>query len=310
MSCKFIWYNLPKQIKDKLGINDGKGWSNIPKRVNNLLDTLKTDKPTCYSTLFPKGHNIIWHDLPNRLEKVCELVNCEEPSLINFDVTADWGVNAVFDKQSFIDFLLGQGASLVDISEFKLENNRLQANINVEGQPEFNIFIAYRVEKIGGFDSNLNKLTISGNDINGVGISYINPEIVLPQNLITLSIQQSETLTIVDFTIPPTLSDIILGQNLISTVLIDFTQSSSLASISLAINKLTSFTNQLPENLAFLDLSDNLLTTDSYISMEEWATNLPTFTSECQMLFTGNIDSITGTDLETILLTKNVVITP
>lgn len=303
MSCKFIWYNLPKQIKDKLGINDSKGWSNIPKRVNKLLDTLKIDKPTCYSTLFPNGHNILWHNLPNKLESVCELIGCEEN--YNFDITANWGANGVNNKQDFIDFLSGQGASSVEVVEFKLENKRLQANINVEGLSQFGMIVCNRLEKIGGFDSNLSLLSISGGSVGEE--TYINPDILLPETLVIFEFSQSN-LTNIDFILPVNVSNLFFAGNKINSITSVFPN--NLTFLTLDGNLLESFTNQLPETLTTLDLSNNLLTTSSYITMEDWATNLPTFTSECQMIFTGNIDSITGTGLETILLTKNVVITP
>lgn len=49
-------------------------------------------------------------------------------------------------------------------------------------------------------------------------------------------------------------------------------------------------------------LNNNLLTTSSYIAMEIWANNLPN--SNIYADFSGNIDLVSGTNLEAILISK------
>src|SRR5690606_12518845 len=75
-------------------------------------------------------------------------------------------------------------------------------------------------------------------------------------------------------------------------------------------NNLTSFNfyDILPITLILLGLDYNSLTTTSYTNAETWATAQPSFTSNCDIYFHDNTDSITGTNLENILLTKNVTI--
>jgi hypothetical protein len=51
-----------------------------------------------------------------------------------------------------------------------------------------------------------------------------------------------------------------------------------------------------------LVLSNNLLTTSSYATMEAWANNLPN--SNVFVDFSNNIDSVSGTNLEAILISK------
>lgn len=75
--------------------------------------------------------------------------------------------------------------------------------------------------------------------------------------------------------------------------------------LELANNQLTIFNKQLPITLHKLDLENNLLNTQSYVNMETWANNLPIFTNQCAIIFTGNTSNISGTNLETILLSKN-----
>jgi hypothetical protein len=77
-------------------------------------------------------------------------------------------------------------------------------------------------------------------------------------------------------------------------------------------NLLTAFnpTTSLPITLIELDLSANLITTAGYTASEPWANAQPSFSSNCDIFFMGNVNSVTGTNLETILLTKNCTITP
>jgi hypothetical protein len=51
-----------------------------------------------------------------------------------------------------------------------------------------------------------------------------------------------------------------------------------------------------------LIVSNNLLTTSSYATMEAWANNLPN--SNVFVDFSNNIDSVSGTNLEAILISK------
>ena len=80
--------------------------------------------------------------------------------------------------------------------------------------------------------------------------------------------------------------------------------------LGLSDNQLTSFDPSiaLPSGLLELDLSSNQLTTISYTNAEAWANAQPAFTNPCNVYFRNNINSITGTNLESILLTKNCII--
>jgi len=62
--------------------------------------------------------------------------------------------------------------------------------------------------------------------------------------------------------------------------------------------------------LTSINLQLNGLTNADYTLLETWANNQTDFTSPCAIDFSLNTDSITGTDLETILLTKNATIIP
>lgn len=84
----------------------------------------------------------------------------------------------------------------------------------------------------------------------------------------------------------------------------------SLLILDLDSNLLTSFNPSLslPTSLQELYLGENGINTVGYTNSETWATSQPSFTSSCNIYFNNNINSIVGTNLQTILLTKNVII--
>ena len=80
-----------------------------------------------------------------------------------------------------------------------------------------------------------------------------------------------------------------------------------LTTLHLNFNQIVTFnpTIPLPSSLTHLDLNFNQMTLAGYTASEAWANAQPAFTNTCIVHFIGNIDSITGTNLEAILLTKN-----
>ena len=121
-------------------------------------------------------------------------------------------------------------------------------------------------------------------------IVTFNPTIPLPTGLLELNLEGNQIVTF-----NPTLS-----------------LPSSLSQLGLAVNNIVTFnpTNSLPISLVYLSLFNNQMTTAGYIASEPWANTQPAFSSNCTIAFQANINSITGTNLETILLTKNCTITP
>ena len=101
-----------------------------------------------------------------------------------------------------------------------------------------------------------------------------------------------------------------LDENQLTTFNPSIALPSSLTYLYLSENQLTTFNPSiaLPSSLTYLNLARNQLTTASYTQMEQWANLQPAFTNPCSIYFDGNIDSVTGTNLETILLTKNAAI--
>jgi Leucine-rich repeat (LRR) protein len=140
------------------------------------------------------------------------------------------------------------------------------------------------VNKVGGL-TGLEILLLSDNNI----VTF-NPLIALPTSLLALYLDNNQIVTFnPSITLPITF-------NL----------------LSLRGNQIVAFnpTIPLPTSLEILDLTGNLMTTAGYTTSETWANAQTSFTSLCAIIFTANVNSITGTNLESILLTKNCSIIP
>ena len=75
-------------------------------------------------------------------------------------------------------------------------------------------------------------------------------------------------------------------------------------------NQIVTFnpTVPLPSSLFILELNKNPMTLAGYAASEVWANAQPAFTNPCYVYFDENTDSIAGTNLEAILITKNCII--
>jgi Leucine-rich repeat (LRR) protein len=106
------------------------------------------------------------------------------------------------------------------------------------------------------------------------------------------------------------IKDLRLDYNLIADFNPIFPLPSSLKSLYLINNQMVSFapTYPLPPSVQYLSLKNNLITNTGYSNSEAWANNQIPFTSSCEIDLNGNIDSVSGTNLESILLTKNATV--
>ena len=80
-----------------------------------------------------------------------------------------------------------------------------------------------------------------------------------------------------------------------------------LITLNLNGNQIVTFnpTIPLPSSLTELNLNGNQMTLAGYTASEVWANSQPAFTNPCNVSFYSNIDSISETNLEAILITKN-----
>lgn len=241
----------------------------------------------------------------------CELLDCCAPPFSPFfDVTADWRTMGVTNQSTFENYLTTLGATSVVVSSFSLIGNKLEATMVVTGLTNLNLGLSdvTAVDKIGGFDNTLTTLDLSFNLL-----TTFNPVIALPSSITIINLSSNQIVTF-NPTIPlPTgLLELNLEANQIVTFNPTLSLPSSLSQLGLAVNNIVTFnpTNSLPISLVYLSLFNNQMTTAGYIASEPWANTQPAFSSNCTIAFQANINSITGTNLETILLTKNCTITP
>lgn len=79
LDCKFIWYNLPKQVSELF--EEVIYWYNLPNKLNSLIEDQKIDKPNCYLEIYPYGHKrFIWWNLTSQMNKLCQLVEFSNAS--------------------------------------------------------------------------------------------------------------------------------------------------------------------------------------------------------------------------------------
>jgi hypothetical protein len=325
------WTSLEKIVKDVY--NCCAGTSLCPGKKNQWWITTDVIRPrkTVETINFT---NIIIKALT-----CCELLDCCAPvsSPYNFDITADWslvGSTPVTNQASFEDWLINDlGATSVVITSFDLTGNRLKADIIVNGVGVLNLTNknVTLVEKIGGFNSSLTQIRLNDNNI----VTF-NPSIPLPASVTQLRLQNNQIVTFSpSIALPNSLQSLVLDNNqivtfnptialpnslqylyLINNQIITFNPTialpTNLLELRLDNNNIVTFNPSiiLPTGLSNLGLSSNQMTTAGYTSSEPWANAQPAFSPNCSTFFPGNSNSITGTNLETILLTKNCTIIP
>jgi len=86
---------------------------------------------------------------------------------------------------------------------------------------------------------------------------------------------------------------------------------STLKHLKLGGNQIVSFnpTIPLPVSLELLQLQYNQMTTVGYEISETWANAQTSFSSVCSVMLNNNISSASGTNFETILISKNCTVT-
>jgi hypothetical protein len=271
----------------------------------------------------------------------CEILNCCGPvvppgPLYNFDITAlDWpGTNGVTDQASFEAFILGSSNyTNITVNSFNYTPTRIQANINVTGGSSLD-FGSFGngfeiIHALSGFD-NLSSLSL-GNNL----LTDFNPTIPLDSTLGSLYLNNN---LIVNFNptipLPTNLGLLNLNNNLIANFNPTIALPSSLLTLELKNNQIVTFnpTNPLPSPIFLLNLDNNLLTdfnpttlfpttslmdlrlknnlitTAGYVASEPWANSLSAGMSAIQ--FAGNVDSVAGTNLESILTGKGYNVIP
>lgn len=221
----------------------------------------------------------------------CEGVVVAPPVTYNFDVTADWslvGSTPVTNQATFEDWLtIDLGATSVVVNAFDLTAGKLQADIVVQGVVALDLFNKNVSEcnKISGFDAALTDIDLSNNSI----LSF-NPAIALPSSTTYLG----------------------LGANPITIFNPSIALPNGLLTLDISLNNLVTFNPSLtlPLSITQINLIDNQMTTAGYTTSETWANAQPAFTTNCDVVFTNNTNSVSGTNLETILISKGCTVIP
>lgn len=96
------------------------------------------------------------------------------------------------------------------------------------------------------------------------------------------------------------------GNNLTDAVVNNLVLPSSLTDLGLADIGITNFnpTTALPSGLTFLNLSYNQMTLAGYTASEPWANAMSVIPGRGDIFINGNVNSASGTNLETILISK------
>jgi len=265
----------------------------------------------------------------------CEILDCCGP-VYNFDITAlDWPrINGVTDQASFEAFILGSSDyTNITVTSFNYTPTRIQANINVTGGSTVNFGVFGNgfeiIHALSGFD-NLFTLYLSNNlltDFNPtipldstLGALYLNnnqivnfnPSIALPSGLTGLNLNNNQIVTFnPTIALPSSLQVLELKNNQIVTFNPTNPLPSPIFLLDLDNNLLTEFnpTTLFPTtSLTDLRLKNNLITTAGYVASEPWANSLSVGISAIQ--FTGNVNSVAGTNLESILISKGYNVIP
>jgi hypothetical protein len=191
------------------------------------------------------------------------------PVVVNFDITANWSSVGVFDELSFRQFL---------------------TNRNTNGQ----------------YENNLTQIIINGFSLVGNKLTCY-----LSANGTILNLNQMDVVEFKGIGNISGLLTLLSGYSNLTSFDPSFPLPNTLSYLFLSLSQLTSFNPaiRLPVSLIHLNLGGNPMTTEGYEVSEEWANSQPSFTNPCQIYFYEPVNWIGGTNLQTILLTKNVYLT-
>jgi Leucine-rich repeat (LRR) protein len=150
--------------------------------------------------------------------------------------------------------------------------------------------------------SGLIELGLGGNQI----VTF-NPTLALPSGLTNLGLNENLIVTFnPTLALPSGLQELYLGNNQIVTFDPSIALPNSLLSLGLNGNQIVTFNPSiaLPSGLQELYLNDSQMTTAGYTLSEPWANSMSVIPGRGTIYFGGNVNSISGTNLETILIAK------
>jgi len=152
-------------------------------------------------------------------------------------------------------------------------------------------------------NNSLEIIYLSGNLFNDEAINNLS----LPNSLKILYLGRNEITSFnPTLPLPDLLTELILNDNQIVTFNPTLPLPDSLQTLDISSNQIVSFnpTNPLPDSLQYLYLNGNQMTTAGYEASEPWANSMSVIPERGSIYFGLNIDSISGTNLKTILEAK------
>jgi Leucine-rich repeat (LRR) protein len=143
-------------------------------------------------------------------------------------------------------------------------------------------------------------------------IGTFNPVNPLPSLLNELGLQQTGISSFnPTLALPSTLKILNVSQNPITSFNPTLALPSGLLTLYLSQTQIVSFnpTNPLPSSITTLWFNSSQMTTAGYTASEPWANAMSVIPGRGNVQFTGNINSVSGTNLQTILISKGWTVT-
>ena len=153
--------------------------------------------------------------------------------------------------------------------------------------------------------SGLEKINLYNNQI----VNF-DPSVALPSSLQRIILDNNQIVTFDPSVALPVVSvpsfEIYLINNQIVTFNPSIALPSGLTGLYLGSNQIVSFnpTIALPNSLQNVDLNTNQMTTAGYTASEPWANAMSVIPGRGNVFIGGNVDSVSGTNLQTILIAK------
>ena len=246
-------------------------WFNLPNKIKEVIAPYKEQ-------LSEEANNVTWFNLPNKINKIYEELSDIKTCTGIEPVKFIW-YNLPNKLKALCELVECEEEEVVPTYNFDLtlQNWAYEA---VTDEASFRNWLATRSYEV---DNDLTNIVVTDFNFEGNRIFCNMTADGTLYDLSSLGLVNADKIGVVNG-----LTELYLYSNQIVTFNPSIPLPSSLTDIGLDINKMT---------LA------------GYTASEVWANAQPAFTNPCYVNFEGNIDSISGTNLEAILLTKNCVIT-
>ena len=143
-------------------------------------------------------------------------------------------------------------------------------------------------------------------------ITSFNPVTPLPNTITNLDLSNTFITSVDNVVWPSDLQYLYLYDNAITNFDPSIALPSSLLNLYLTNNQIVIFnpTIALPNSLVTLGLENNQMTTAGYTGSEPWANAMSVIPGRGNVYISGNPDSVSGTNLETILIAKGWTVSP